>query len=120
MSGQRKGGIIQIQVGGVMQDAKGAFTYGLGTEKRDTIIGADAVHGYKATPQAPFIEGAFTDRAGLDVKALFMTDGVTITLLLANGKTVVLTNAWHAGEGTISTEEGEFAVRFEGTSAEEI
>jgi hypothetical protein len=120
MSGQRKGGIIQIQVGGVLQDAKGAFTYGLGVEKRDTIVGADSVHGYKAMPQVPFIEGAFTDRAGLDLKALFLTDGATVTLNLANGKTVVLSNAWHAGEGTISTEEGEFAVRFEGTNAEEI
>lgn len=120
MAGQRKGGMIQVQVAGVMHDAKGTFTYGLGTPKRDAIVGADAVHGFKEVPQVPFVEGAFTDRAGLDAKALFNTEGATVTLTLANGKTVILQDAWYAGEGTISTEEGEIGIRFEGKSAEEI
>jgi hypothetical protein len=120
MAGQRKGGIIQVQVGGVMQEAKGTFTYGLGTPKRDTVVGADGVHGFKETPQVAFLEGAFTDRASLDAKALLETEDATVTLVLANGKTVVFRDAWYAGEGTISTDEGEIGVRFEAKSAEEI
>lgn len=117
---QRKGGIIQFQVGGVLQDAKGAFTYGLGTPKRDAILGADKPHGFKETVQIPFIEGEITDRGDLDLKSLFTSEDVTCTLALANGKTIVLREAWYAGEGTGSSEEGAIAVRFEGMGAEEI
>jgi len=42
-----------------------------------------------------------------------------VTLQVANGKTIVLRNAWFAGEGTVQTEEGNIAVRFEGLSATE-
>ena len=121
MSGsQRRGGVIQVQVGGSLIDAKGTFTYGLGTEKREPIVGADGMHGYKAMPQSPFIEGALTDRTGLDMKAFMLTENATVTLLLANGKTVVLRDAFQTGEGSVTTEEGEAAFRFDGSSCEEI
>lgn len=47
-------------------------------------------------------------------------DNATVTLELANGKMIVLRNAWFASEGTVQTEEGTIALRFEGISAEEI
>lgn len=120
MSDQRRAGLIQVQVGGVIQDAKGSWTYNLGNPKRETIIGADGVHGFKETPQPKFIEGAITDRGNLDLAALTSTIGATVTLQLSNGKTIVLGNAWYAGEGTASTEEAEIPVRFEGQTAKEI
>lgn len=120
MANQRKGGIIQLQVNGVLLDAKGSFSYGLGTPKRDAIVGADAVHGFMEKPQVAFIEGEITDRASLDLKTLLTAEDSTVTLILANGKTVVLRDAWQAGDGTGNTEEGNVAVRFEGKSAEEI
>lgn len=117
---QRKGGIIQVQVDGVMHDAKGEFTYNLGRPKREAVIGADAVHGFKEMPQAAFIEGKFTDRGSLDLNALVTLQDATVTLTTANGKVIVLRGAWYAGEGTVSTDEGEIAVKFEGTTAEEV
>lgn len=116
----RRGGIIQVATNGVVRDAKGAFDYALGTPKRDTVVGSNGVHGFTETPQVPFIEGAITDSADLDLKALFVLEDATVTLVLANGKTIVLRNAWYAGEGTANTEQGEVAVRFEGLSAEEV
>lgn len=116
----RRGGIIQFQVNGVLYDAKGNFTYNLGRGKREGIVGADAVHGYKETPQVAFIEGEVTDRGTLDLNALVSMTGATVTLTLANGKVVTLGDAWYAGDGTGNTEEGNIAVRFEGTNAEEI
>jgi hypothetical protein len=116
----RRGGIIQFQVGGVLMDAKGDFDFGLGTPKRDAVVGSDTVHGFKETPQVPFIAGKVTDRAGLDVKALFTAEDISVTLTQANGKVVVLRNAWYAGEGTGNTGEAELDVRFEGLSAEEV
>ena len=117
---QRRGGIIFLKLNGTIQDAKGNFTYNLGAPKRDAIIGADAVHGFKEVPQVAFVEGEITDRRGLDLEALVNTEDATITLELANGKVIVLREAWYASEGTGNTEEGNIAVRFEGKSGEEI
>lgn len=118
-SKNRRGGTLSLTVNGVRQDAKGNFSYNLGQPKREGIVGADGVHGYKESPQIPFVEGEITDRGDLDVAALVGTTDATVTLAVANGKTVVLRNAWFAGEGTVQTEEGNIAVRFEGLSASE-
>jgi hypothetical protein len=117
---QRRAGLIQLQVNGEIHDAKGSFSYNLGRPMREAMIGADRVHGYKETPQIAFIEGAITDRGTLDVAALASGRDLTVTLSLANGKVIVLRDAWFAGEGTASTEEAEIPVRWEGSNAEEI
>lgn len=117
---QRRAGLIQVQVNGEIFDAKGSWSYNLGRPKREAIIGADGVHGFKETPQVCYIEGEATDRGNLDVAALVSIQDATVTLSLANGKVVVLREAWYAGDGTVNTEEANIAVRFEGAGAEEI
>lgn len=120
MANQRKGGIIQVQTGGVIQDAKGNFTYNLGAPLRSAIVGTDAVHGYMEKPQVAFIEGELTDRGDLDLRALVTAKDITVTLTLANGKVVTLRDAWFAAEGTGNSEEGNIGVRWEGKSADEV
>lgn len=120
MANPRVGGIIELKIDGQLHSAKGNFTYNLGRPLRESVIGADTVHGFKETPQAAFIEGEITDRAELSLEALVNTTNATVYLRLANGKVIVLRNAWFAGEGTGNTEEGNIAVRFEGMSGEEV
>lgn len=120
MAEQRRAGLIQVQVNGEVQDAKGSFSYNLGRPKREAISGSDRVHGFKEMPQVPFIEGAITDRGNLDLAALVTGSNQTVNLTLGNGKMIVLSDAWFAGEGTGTSEEGEIAVRWEGGSAEEV
>lgn len=120
MAGQRRGGIISLQINGEVYDAKGSFSYNLGRNIREGIPGSDRVHGYKETPQVAFIEGEITDRGDLDLDALVSLTGATVTLQLANDKVIALRDAWYAGEGTGNTEEGNIGVRFEGASAEEV
>lgn len=112
--------MIEAKVNGEIHAAKGSWSYNLGHEKREAVVGADAVHGYKAMPQVPFIEGAITDRSDLDLAALVDGKNQTVTLTLGNGKMIVLRDAWFAGDGTGTSEEGEIAVRWEGLSAEEV
>lgn len=114
------GGIIRITANGEQISAKGVWTYNLGKPKREAVVGADGVHGYKEVPQVAFIEGPTTDRGDLDLEALVGLRDATITLDLANGKAVVGGGAWFAGEGTGSTDEGEVAVRFEAERFEEL
>lgn len=121
MANPRVGGLIFIKVDGEVLKAKGAFTYNLGLGKREAVMDAGGgVAGYKESPQVPFIEGACTDSDELDVKSLLETKDATVTLELANGKTIVLRKAYYAADGQVGTEEGELQVRFEGFSAEEI
>lgn len=120
MATQRRAGLIQLQVDGEIQDAKGSFSYNLGHPKREAVVGSDGVHGYKETPQVAFIEGAITDRGTLDLEALVTGSDLTVTLTLGNDKVISLGGAWFAGEGTGSTEEGEIPVRWEGKIAKEI
>jgi hypothetical protein len=117
---QRRAGIIQIQVQGEIMDAKGSFSYNLGREKRESIVGADRIHGYKAMPQPAFIEGEITDRQTLDLDKLVSATEVTVTLQLANSKVIVLRDAFFAAEGTGNTEDANIQVRWEGASADEV
>ena len=113
-------GILEFKVNGEIQNAKGNFTYNLGKHKRDAIIGPDRTHGFKALPQVAFIEGEITDRSDLNVEQFLNITNATLTLGLANGKVIVLKEAWFASEGNVQTEEANIAVRFEGISAEEV
>lgn len=116
----RVGGKINIKVDGQLYQAKGAFDYDLGIAKKEGVVGMDKTHGYKETPQIAYIEGTITDQAEISFQDLAKTADATVTLELANGKTIVLRNAWWASNAKGNTEEGEIEARFEGLDAEEI
>lgn len=120
MAQRRVGGIISVQINGEIYNAKGNWTYNLGRPKRESVVGSDALHGFKETPQVAFIEGEITDRSEMDLDKLVTAKDATITLQLANDKVIVLREGFFAGEGTGNTEEGNIQVRFEGASAEEV
>lgn len=109
----RRAGLIYVKINGLQIEAKGNFTVGYGKPKREAIVGADGVHGYKETPQISYVEGAVTDASDLDTAALLETVSATVTVDLNNKKTLILEDAWYSGEGTMSTEEGEIGIRFE-------
>jgi len=120
MANRRVGGILFIKKDGEQLQAKGAFTYNLGVPEREAVVGSDGVHGFSEMPRVPFIEGAITDSDELDLATLLRTRDSTVTIELANGKTVVLREAWFAGESSPNTETGEIPVRFEGIEGEEV
>lgn len=116
----RVGGLIEVLVNGERLSARGNWTFSAGTETREGIAGSDRVHGFKSVPRVPFIEGEITDRANFRMQAAARVEDATVILRLANGKAMVLRNAWAAGEWTGNTEEGNVSVRFEGLSIEEV
>lgn len=119
-SKNRVGGLISLKVDGDMYYAKGNFTYNIGIPRKEGVVGADRMHGFKETPQIPFVEGEITDRSDISIEKLRSITDATVTLELANGKIIVIRQAWEASEGTGNTEEGNAEVRFEGMSGEEI
>lgn len=120
MANRRIGGTIFVKVDGQQLQAKGSWTYNLGEAKKEMIVGADSVHGFKEMPQVPFIEGQITDSDQVDMAALRRTRDATVVLSLANGKVISLEEAVESSDGNVTTEEGEAEVRFEGFRATEI
>jgi hypothetical protein len=117
----RISGIVEGTLNGNLLQLKGNWTYNLGKPKREGIVNADGrVPGYKETGQVPYIEGEITDASDFNVANFLTTDDATFTLKLANGKIIVLRDAWYAGDGDIGSEEANIQTRFEGKSAEEI
>lgn len=117
---ERVGGYLRLTVDGAQIRAKGDFTYNLGLPKKETVLSSVGVAGWKETPQVCFIEGALTDSNELDLADVCGITNATVILELANGKSVTLREAFFAADGEGSTAEGEFKIRFEGASAEEV
>lgn len=113
MSRNRISGRIFFKINGHQKMVRAGVNYGLGTWKRESVVGADGMHGYRETPQAAFVEGEISDSTGLDVRAFLELDEATVTLELANNKTIVFRNAYNVSEGTVGTDESNIAFRFE-------
>jgi hypothetical protein len=117
----RIAGIIEIQVNGEVYKGVGNFTYNLGYPKAEQLIGSSGVDGYKETPQPSRIEGEVRTTARLPIKTVVTMRGVTVTLKLNNGKTIMQPDADYCGEGDANSEEGNFEFKFESAKqAEEI
>ena len=119
-SRNRRAGVINIQANGVVYDAVGNFSYNIGEPIRETLVGPDRIHGYKELPQENYIEGEIRDDQGISLRDLLNLVDATITLELANGKTIMLREAWYGAEGTAQSEEANVQFKFCGMSAEEI
>jgi hypothetical protein len=117
---QRRAGTLFLKINGAQYDVVGSYTYNLGQPKREGLVGHDQVHGFKEMPQIPFVEGEVRDYKELNLADFQNITDATVTLELANGKVIVLRNAWFAGDGNVGTEEANITVRFEGKSAEEV
>jgi len=120
MANRRVGGILLLKIDGELFQAKGEFTYNINPNKRESVVGQDGVHGFSETPKMLFIEATITDNDELDLEQLLAIRDATVTIELANGKVIVLREAFYAADGDVTSSEGEIQVRFEGISGEEV
>ena len=118
--GQRVAGIAYFKIDGEMFPLKGNFTVSPSTYERAGIAGQDYVHGYSELPRVPYIEGDLTDIVSMSLDRLEAMTNVTVTAELANDSVYVLKEAWCRSAMELNTREGQFRVRFEGTTCEEI
>jgi len=110
----RLAGIAYIAVNGQNYMLAGELVYSPGGITRESLPGQDRVHGYAERPRPAFISGSFRDSGGLAVNDFNNMTNVTITLQLANGKTVIGRNMWTVEAQEVHTPEATFEVRFEG------
>lgn len=110
----RLAGVATITVGGTQYLLAAKLTYSASTVTRETLAGQDQIHGFKEMPIPCFISGTFRDGNNLRVEDFNQMTNVTISVALANGKTVVGRNMWTTGVQEVDTTEGTFEIRFEG------
>jgi hypothetical protein len=110
----RRGGLLQLQINGDVHDAKGNYEINMGKPKKETIVGADRVHGYKSMPQAARITGEITDAPTLSLEEIADLKDATIAVQIGTGKTYTMTNAWNVADGTLNTDEGNIPVDIQG------
>lgn len=120
MTNQRIAGVAYLKVDGRQYETQGEFTINRGHPMREGVIGTNRVVGFRETPQIPSIEGSLTLTPELSLVFVTNIRDSVVTVEAPNGAQFVLRDAYFAGEGTYSTEDGSIAARFEGSRMEEI
>lgn len=117
---QRIAGTAFLKIDGNMLPLRGNFTVSPSAVERTFLAGQDYVHGYQELPRVPWIEGDISSTPEVSMEDLEAMVEVTVTAELANGKVYVLKEAGCKSALENNTREGQFRVRWEGTTCEEI
>lgn len=107
-------GEASLSVNGITYLLQGKLTYSTGSVKRETLGGQDQIHGFSEMPRAPHISGTLRDTSGLLLNDFNKMQGVTLTMQIANGKTITGRNMWTVDAQEVNTEDGTFDVKWEG------
>ena len=116
----RIAGLAFWTVDGVRLAVRGSLMVSPTAFERAGIAGQDRVHGYSENPVVPYIEGDVSLQPGTSVSDVDAVTNATITAELADGRVFVLRNAWRAGKSEVNSKDGQYKVRFEGTSCDEL
>jgi hypothetical protein len=117
---QRIAGIAFWSVDGQQYAVRGNLEVMPSRQERTGIAGQDSIHGYSELPVVPYISGDVSTIPGTSVEAVDAVVDSTVTAELANGTVYVLRNAWRAERSTINTRDGQFNVKFEGLTCDEL
>lgn len=117
----RLAGMAYVTVDGRSVAIAGEGTYRPDSETRETLLGQDGYHGYKAMPAAGRIAWRGRDSGNVSIRDLGANSNTTVVLELANGKTVVGRNMVRVGEPIeVNSEEATYEIAWEGPSVKEI
>lgn len=112
---RRLAGLASCTIDGDPWDVVSDLVYSAVTVTRESLKGQTAVEGYSEMPSAPFIAMTLRDRPDYAIANFNAMTSVEVIVLQANGKQVYGANMWCTEVGEVRTQEGTFAVRFEGT-----
>lgn len=115
----RLAGIAYLTVAGRRLPVIGEATYRVAKVNRETLKGQSGIHGFKEMPEAGRIAANVRDDGSLKMSTVNGWTDETVVLELANGKVVVGRNMWTVDNQEVNTEEGSFALAFEGPDVSE-
>lgn len=115
----RIAGTAYLSVDGVSYPVAGDFEYDPSDRARESLTGQDTVHGFSEKPKVGSIKATLRDMGGLSLKQINQMDDVTVTVELANGKTVIGRNMWTVNPQGAKAEDATFPVEWEGPDVSE-
>lgn len=115
----RLAGIAYLTVDGANYMLAGEFAYNVSKVTRETLTGQDRVHGFSEKPNPGSMSASIRDAGGLSVASFNAMTNVTVTVELANGKTIIGRNMWTVESQEVKTTEATFEVKWQGFSVEE-
>lgn len=119
MASKLLAGTAQVTVDGATYMLEGSAKYSVSTVKREALVGKDGFHGWKETPVTGSISMSIRDAGNLTVANFNAMRNSTVTLQLANGKTIVGRNMGTTDAQEVDTEDAKFDVKFEGPQVSE-
>ena len=120
INNNRLAGIAYLSVDGLPYMLSGDLSYRVSKVTRETLVGQDTVHGYSEKPEPGFISGTLRDSGSLKLADFNKMTNVTVTVELANGKTITGRKMWTVDAQEVKSMDATFDVRWEGLSVEEV
>jgi Phage tail tube protein len=114
----RRAGVTAAFINGVPYDITEA-RYSPTQWVRETLVGLNAVHGYRENPNQGRIVITVRDAGGMTVADFNNMTDVEVQLQLANGKSVGGTGMWCTEAVDVAVAEATMEVTFEGVSLTE-
>jgi hypothetical protein len=115
----RLAGVAYLSVDGQSYMVAGEISYSVSRVKRESLSGPSGVQGYSEQPIPGSISGSLRDAGSLTVADFNAMTNVSVTVELANGKTIIGRNMWTVESQEVKSGEATFDVKFEGFSVEE-
>lgn len=112
--GQRTAGTCYVKVDGAQLEIKGGLEAPLSGFKREPVISATGVPGYKETVVTPYIKVTAITTRDFPIEQLATGTDMTVTAEFANGKVYTLSGAWLANEASHKGDDGESELEFNG------
>ena len=119
-------GTVSLTIGGTRYALKGNISLMGLTEVAEPVVGLDAVHGFMASPVAPYMSATVTNLNNQDerifaaLQSFGAEEGDSVVVQVDNtGKTYTLRGARVTGEVSTNPEDGETTITFSGVDFQE-
>lgn len=116
-----RGGIASVQIDGTIVTVGAEISIKLGGEVRTAKMASTGVAGWTSKFQPPEISLTAIDGPATSILALKAVSGQTMQVVLNNGKSYLLTQAFQVDDPTAKIAEGDIdSLKFQGVACTEI
>lgn len=112
--GQRLAGTCYVKVDGAQLEVKGGLECPVNNKKREPVVGATGIAGFKETAITPYVKVTAILSKGFPRAKLQNSTDMTITAEYANGDVYTLSGGWLANESAAKGDDGEAELEFNG------
>lgn len=113
-------GRFQIKANGKLLETHPGATLDIGGSTRETVTGANAVHGFKESIKPAKVECEISVKGSTSLAEIRNWDDITVTVESDTGQTWVVSHGWVTEPPTTTDNDGKAKIVIEGPPAEEM